>query len=171
MIAKPTLMLNFCRRGSPLLNSLSPNCLRSVLHLSNMSTRDWGLFSTLRPTLSSGRSRLLRSRAPSTMGSGKIRWKMGEASSSIETGRYLKGISRQICPTVVAGRYLATEKCMRESGLMAKCRVRVYFSGRMELHIQVSGSTIYNMAMGTRNGRMERSMRVISQGERKRVMA
>ena len=54
---------------------------------------------------------------------------------------------------------------------MAKCRVRVYFSGRMELHIQVSGSTIYNMAMGTRNGRMERSMRVISQGERKRVMA
>ena len=53
---------------------------------------------------------------------------------------------------------------------MEKCRGRAYFLRRMELHIQVSGSTISNMDMGTRNGKMERSMRVISQKERKRAM-
>ena len=96
---------------------------------------------------------------------------MEEESSSIEIDLYSKGTSRQICPMAVAGRYLATEKCMRESGWMEKCRVRAYFSGRMELHIQANGSITSNMATGTRNGRMERSMRVISQKERKRAMA
>ena len=96
---------------------------------------------------------------------------MEEGSSSIEIDLYSKGTSRQICPMAVAGRYLATDRCMMESGLMEKCREKAYFSEKMELHIQASGSTTSNTATDTRNGRMEQNIKVISQRERKRVMA
>ena len=94
----------------------------------------------------------------------------GENSLTV-INQFLRDISREINPTAMEGRSSAMERSIRESGLMAIWREKVFFSGKMALPTQENGSIICSMATDTKSGPMELSTRVTSVEEKNKVMA
>ena len=105
------------------------------------------------------------------MVSGMTIWRMEGENSWIVINQFLRDISREINPMVMEGKSSAMERSIRESGLMAIWREKVFFSGKMAPPTQDNGSITCSMATDTKSGPMELSTRATSVEEKKKVMA
>jgi len=95
---------------------------------------------------------------------------MAEESSLTEISLYLKDTGKEISQTGQADAYLITGKYTKDSGSMVEWKVREFYSNKMELPIQGSGSIIYNTVMGTKNGPTEQNIKAALIKEPKKDM-